>query len=147
MYTSTYIVYTSSDFHNSNMFSEHLGTHCTLKLWPQPMYKVNQDFNGRQWKRNNSSKSCVKHGEKLIPNGVKCNENVIWVSVLRICIYILYCMELHFEQWQYLTLLIFSTFTSMVYRTVYVMWLSFRINSFKCTCIKRPDLTWRKYSF
>jgi len=37
----------SSDFHNSNLFSEHLGTHCTL-------------------------------------DGVKCNENVIWVSVLRL---------------------------------------------------------------
>ena len=22
----------SSDFHNSNLFSEHLGTHCTLEL-------------------------------------------------------------------------------------------------------------------
>ena len=32
------IIYrTSSDFHNSNLFSEHLGTHCMLELWPQPM--------------------------------------------------------------------------------------------------------------
>ena len=34
-----------SDFHNS--FSEHLSTHRTLELWPQPMYKVNQDFKVR----------------------------------------------------------------------------------------------------
>jgi len=29
---------TSSDFHNSNLFSEHLGTHRTLELWPQFIY-------------------------------------------------------------------------------------------------------------
>ena len=31
-----------SMIHNSNLFSEYLGTHCTLELWPQPMYKVNR---------------------------------------------------------------------------------------------------------
>jgi len=44
----------ASILYNSKLFSEHLGTHCTLELWPQPMYKVNQNFNGGQWKRNNS---------------------------------------------------------------------------------------------
>ena len=31
------IYFDSSGFHNSNLFSEHLGTHFTLELWPQPM--------------------------------------------------------------------------------------------------------------
>ena len=44
---------TSCDFHNSNLLSEHLGTHCTL-CYDLSLYKVNQDFNGGQWKRNNS---------------------------------------------------------------------------------------------
>ena len=42
----------SSDFYNSNLFSEHLGTNSTLKLWPQPIYKVNKGFNGGYWNRN-----------------------------------------------------------------------------------------------
>ena len=37
---------TISDFHNSNLFSEHLGTHCTLELRDWAIFKVNQDFNG-----------------------------------------------------------------------------------------------------
>ena len=37
-----------------NLFSEHLGTHCTLELWGKAIHNVNQDFNGGQWKRNNS---------------------------------------------------------------------------------------------
>ena len=36
---------------SSDLFSEHLGTHCTLELWGKAIYKVNQDFNGRQWKK------------------------------------------------------------------------------------------------
>ena len=36
----------SSDFHISNLFSEHLRTHCTLELREWAIFKVNQDFNG-----------------------------------------------------------------------------------------------------
>jgi len=38
-------------------------------------------------------------GDNLIPNGVKCNENVIWVSVLRLGFLLTFSMTFKQTEW------------------------------------------------